>query len=160
MLEIDKKEVVGLRSVLLAGGGYVTIAVAVFASLSVAYSLLGPEFSFDGASNLVTLKWTLVSLLSGLLSALAGGWVTGRVGKSSEAFLILVLIVLVVGVAFAAFAMTSPVEMVEEVDHSEWSPLEACWRELQPTWFYFLLPLVGALGVLWGGRRGYPESEV
>ena len=77
-----------LRSVLAAVAGYVTIAVAVFASLSIAFSFLGPEFAFHEASNQSTLQWTLVALLSGLLSALAGGWVAGRVGQSSQAFLI------------------------------------------------------------------------
>ena len=149
-----------LRSVLAAVAGYVTIAVAVFASLSAAYSFLGPEFAFHEASNQSTLQWTLVALLSGLLSALAGGWVAGRVGKSLEAFSILVLIVLVVGIGFAVYAMTNSVETAQEVDPSEWGFLEACRREVQPTWFYFLLPLAGALGVLWGGRRGYPEADV
>jgi len=82
------------------------------------------------------------------------------VGKSSEAFSILVLIVLAVGIGFAVYAMTSSVETAQEVDPSEWSFLEACRREVQPTWFYFLLPLAGALGVLWGGRPGYPEADV
>ncbi len=160
MIKIDEREAAMFRSLLIAFGGYVTIAGAVFASLSVAYSVLGPEFTFSGASNQVTLQWTMVSLLSGLLSALAGGWVAGRVGKSLEAFSILVLIVLVVGIGFAVYAMTNSVETAQEVDPSEWGFLEACRREVQPTWFYFLLPLAGALGVLWGGRRGYPEADV
>ena len=160
MLEIDKIESAILRPVLLAVGGYVTIAVAAFATLSAAYSVLGPEFAFYGDSSRVTFQWTMVSLVAGLVSALAGGWATGRVGKNSQAFLILVLIVLVVGIGFAAYAMTSSAEMVQDADPFEWSFWEACQREVQPTWFYFVLPLVGALGVLWGGRKGYPESKV
>ena len=149
-----------LRSVLAAVAGYVTIAVAVFASLSAAYSFLGPEFAFHEASNQSTLQWTLVALLSGLLSALAGGWVAGRVGRSSQAFLILVGIVLVLGIVSAVYSMTSRPQIVADADTSDWGFMDASRGASQPVWYVFLVPLVGALGVLWGGRLGYPESSV
>ncbi len=149
-----------LRSVLAAVAGYVTIAVAVFASLSIAFSFLGPEFAFHEASSQSTLQWTLVALLSGLLSALAGGWVAGRVGKSSQAFLILVGIVLVLGIVSAVYSMTSRPQIVADADTSDWGFIKASRGASQPVWYVFLVPLVGALGVLWGGRLGYPESSV
>ncbi len=160
LLETGKEEGIMLRSVQAAVAGYVTIAAAVFASLSVAYSILGPEFAFHEASSRSTLQWTLVALLSGLLSALAGGWVAGRAGESSQAFLILVGIVLVLGIVSAVYSMTSRPQIVADADISDWGFMEASLGASEPVWYVFLIPLVGALGVLWGGRLGYPESGV
>ena len=147
------------RSVLATVAGYVTIAVTVFASLSGAYLVLGPGFVFREASSQVTIQWTLVSLLAGFLSALGGGFVAGRVGRNAQAFLSLITIVLVGGVVSATYAMVTRPD-VFEIDTTLWGLMEAARGAAQPVWYDFLIPLIGALGVLWGGRRGCPESGV
>ena len=149
-----------LRSVLAAAAGYVTMAVTVFVSLAAAYSILGPEFVFQGTSRVATTQWALLSSLLAFLAALGGGFVAGRVGKTSQSFLILVGIILVSGVAFAVSGMMSRADLIVDMNSSEWSFVQASRKEIHSPWFYFILPLVGALGVLWGGRRGYPESDV
>ncbi len=147
------------RSVLAPVAGYVTIAVTVFASLSGAYFVLGPGFVFREASNQVTIQWTLVSLLAGFLSAVGGGFVAGRVGRNGQAFLSLITIVLVLGVVSATYALVTRPD-VFEMDTTLWGFMEAASGAAQPIWYDFLVPLVGALGVFWGGRRGCPESGV
>ena len=148
-----------LRSALAAIAGYFTIAVTVVASLSGAYFVLGPELVFREASNQVTIQWTLISLLSAFVSALVGGFVAGRVGKDAQAFLTLIAVVLVLGVVSAAYAMVTRPD-VFEMDTTLWGFMKAARGAAQPVWYDFLVPLIGALGVLWGGRRGYPKSGV
>ena len=148
------------RSVLATVAGYVTIAVTVFVSLSAAYLVLGPEFVFQEGSSQATIKWTMVSLLSGFLAALGGGFIAGRVGRDAQAFLALIAVVLVLGVVSATYAMVARPDVVVEIDTSLWGFMEAAGGAAQPVWYDFLIPLIGALGVLWGGRRGCPESGV
>ncbi len=148
------------RSVLAAATGYVALAGSVFASLSVAYHFLEGEFVFEGTSDRVTSEWTLVALLLAFLSALLGGFVAGRMGKSTQAVLILIGVVLVLGVASAVYTMTHRPGVVSEVNTSDWGFWDASQGGIQPLWFDFLVPLVGALGVLWGGKRGYPDADV
>ena len=143
-----------------AAAGYLTIAVAVFLSLATAYALLGPEFVFREASNMATLPWSLASLLCGFAGALVGGYVAGRLGKTPEGFGMLIWFVMILGLVLAVYAMTDRTAMLSNLDSSEWSFLEASRREVHPIWFYFVLPLLGGLGVLWGGRTGFPESDV
>ena len=152
-------KVLMLRPVLAAAAGYLTMAATVFVSLSIAYSVLGREFVFQGTSNQVTVEWTLAALLGGFLAALAGGYVAGRTGKSAESFLILVGGVLVLGVASATYSMVNRPEVVLEFEPTRWGLLEAARSALHPVWYDFLIPLLGALGVLWGGRRGCPETD-
>ena len=77
-----------------------------------------------------------------------------------NSLLILVGIVLVLGIVSAVYSMTSRPQVVADADTSDWGFMDASRGASQPVWYVFLVPLVGALGVLWGGRLGYPESSV
>ncbi|MGD8700219.1 MAG: hypothetical protein PVJ43_13065 [Gemmatimonadales bacterium] len=139
--------------------GYVVMAVAVFATFSVAYLLLGADGSFKPGTYDVSTLWLVVSIVLSFGAAVLGGFVCAAVAKRSKPPKVLAAIVLVLGLALAMPTLTGgdgdPMPRPDDVDN-----VEAMQNAVQPLWITLLNPLIGAAGVLVGARRRKNETGV
>ena len=143
-----------LRSILAAVVGYAAIVIVVFTGIGVAWLALGGAGAFNGEGPAPSTPWMALNLLSGLIAAVVGGLVARRIGGSQLAVRILVGIVLVLGVVSAVMAGSAQKgrEPVEK-PVAEMTFQEAGRHAVQPAWYNWIIPLVGAAGALVGGRE-------
>lgn len=115
--------------VVLAGFGTMTVLTLIlFAALArLAPSQFAPEPPAAPGTG-----WILAILLGGLLAAIAGGWLTGRLAPAP-------MWGHVAGLAAVVLAM-GVLTMIFENDHPG------------PMWYRLALPVVGTGGVFLGGR--------
>lgn len=112
--------------------GFVTIMLAVMGSTMVAAKAMLPPAP-AGSQPMPTMPYIVVNLVLGFAAAFLGGMVAQRIGQARTAVLVLAAIILVMGIAGAV--MTPP-----------------DGRQGQPMWYLWLLPVLGAAGVVVGGR--------
>ncbi|MCB1023541.1 MAG: hypothetical protein KDB79_04070, partial [Acidobacteria bacterium] len=94
--------------------------------------------------------WIVLTLVLGLFAAIFGGFLCRMISKSSGAVQIFAAIVLILGIAMGiSEAMT---EKTNEVRSGSVTNVEASRRSEQPIWVAFLNPLIGAFGILIGGK--------
>ncbi len=138
-----------LRSILAAGAGYLLLAAALMILMAGAWSALGADGAFQPASYEVTGTWIIATIVLGLVAAVAGGFVCKSIGRTDLSVQILIGIVLVLGVVSALYQIG--MEPVAGVRPDDISIFEAMNNGIQPAWLSWLNPILGAIGVFYGG---------
>ena len=138
-----------LRNILAAVAGYVAMAAALFALFSLLWLTVGPSRAFEPGSWEVPVGWALVQLVLGLVGAYIGGLVCAKVAHDARGAAILIGLVIVLGVGNALMAP----ETAAGPRPDDVSMMEATAGALQPAWFNWLNPLIGAIGVWFGSRK-------
>lgn len=138
----------------LAGAvaGYIVMAIFIIATFAVAFPVFGIDRLFAPGTYEASVSWIVMSLVLGLAGAMLGGWIAGYVSPKSHAVAALAGLVLVFGLFSAQAAQN------EEVPRGGARGPDATMSDVmaharQPTWITFVNPLLGAVGVLIGGRR-------
>ena len=144
-----------LRNILVAILGYVVVVIVVMVGIGIAWMFLGGEGAFRGDSYIPSGPWIALNLAFGFVAALAGGWTARKVGKSAEPVKILATLALVLGLSLAALGQWGPEPAPPAIDKppAELSFTEAGAVAQQPSWYNWLVPFLGFVGVLLGGRR-------
>jgi hypothetical protein len=132
--------------------GYVVMAVIVFCSLTAAYLAMGADAAFRPGSYDVSGLWIVVSIIVGLAAAIVGGWVSATVARDARAPKILAAVVFVLGLAVAIPVLTAP-SAPPKPRLGDVPNLQAMADAHTPAWIALLNPIVGAAGVMIGGRR-------
>ena len=139
--------------------GYLTMVVLVMVGLSALYLGLGADRAFRPGSYDVSLLWSGISLVVGLVAAVVGGWVCARIAGTRAAVTSLAALVLVLGILFAVPSlMTGDVALAAR--GGEVGNWEAMQSAVTPLWVAILTPIVGAVGIFLGGRVPPAEDEV
>lgn len=133
--------------------GYLVMAALVFATFTAMYLAMGADRAFRAGTYDVTPGWIAGSLVLSVIAALLGGWVCAVVSKSRNAVSTLAALVLVFGVASAVMEDRRRDELAPAARTGPVSNMEAMNQAVQPAWLSWLLPVIGAGGVLAGGRR-------
>ncbi len=146
-----------LRSILGAVLGYVAIVVVVIAGLFLTWQVLGAAGSFSGEGPYPSTAWIGSALVFGLLAAFVGGKVALKVGRGPLAPKILIGLILVLG-TFAALTAESAYEkrvanVAAEKPVADLTFAEAGQVARNPSWYNWVIPLVGAAGACLGGLR-------
>ena len=144
------KTVVG--SIAGAIAGYVVMALFIIATFAVAFPVLGVSRLFAEGTYEASLTWITLSFVLGLAGALLGGWVASLVSPKSPAVPALAVLVLVFGL-FSAQAAQKEVVPRGGPRSPDATMTDVMAHARQPTWITFVNPLLGAVGVLIGGRR-------
>lgn len=144
------KTVVGSLAGAIAG--YVVMAIFIMATFAAAFPILGIDRLFAPGTYEASASWIVMSLVLGLAGAMLGGWVAGYVSPKAYAVQTLAALVLVFGLFSAQAAQN------EDIPRGGPRGPDATISDVmaharQPTWITFLNPLLGAAGVLLGGRR-------
>lgn len=133
-----------LRSVGAVFAGFVAATIIVLLSTMIAVVLMLPPTG-PGMMPEPTGSYLAVNLFSGLLAAVAGGWLAARLARRAPLGHAMAVgtVMLVLGLAAAAM----------ESDGT---------RGSQPGWYLYALPLIGWIGAASGGvlaaRRGQASS--
>lgn len=120
-----------IKSIFVVLGGFAAMTVATMILFAVLAQLAPDQFAKDAKAPPGT-TMILVVLLGGLLSAIAGGWLTGRMAPDAIWSHVLALAGLVVVLGLLSAFMES--------------------SHAGPLWYRLALPVVGSSGVLLGGR--------
>jgi hypothetical protein len=141
-----------LRSIAGVVIGYVVLALIVFVSFSITYLVIGAEGAFRPGSYDVSTLWLVISFVLGLIAAVVGGYVCAAIAKNSKAPMILAGIVLVLGLLIAIPVLMTPDSGTVQGREGNVGNFEAMQNAKQPGWVAILNPIVGAIGVIYGGR--------
>jgi hypothetical protein len=131
--------------------GYLAMAFTVFAGLTAAYVAMGADRAFGPGVYAVSLMWIVVSILVGLTAAFLGGMVARAVSKSVTGPRALAVVVVILGLLLILPVIFGD-PPVTAVRTGEIGPMDAMSVAETPLWIMLLNPLIGAIGVLLGGR--------
>lgn len=136
--------------------GYLSMVVVVIIGFSL--SLVAPEFAFQKDSLDVTSGWLAYTLGLSLVAAFLGGFVAVVIGRQRRTAKALAILVFSLGM-FGAVANAMKEKPTKE-DLAAMTVQERGSKAVQPIWYSFLLPFIGAGGILLGGRlrKATPES--
>ncbi|MXW03408.1 MAG: hypothetical protein F4X59_14980 [Holophagales bacterium] len=138
-----------VRNILAAIVGYVAMAAVLFVLFSLLWVTVGPSRAFEPGSWEVPVGWAVMQLVLGLVGAYVGGQVCAWVAHDAKGATMLIGLVIVMGVVNALI----PPEMAAGPRPDDVSMMEATAGALQPAWFNWLNPVIGAVGVWLGTRR-------
>ena len=139
------------RTILGVIAGYLTMFVAVFLMFTVAYVALGTDGAFKPGSYDVSGVWIAISMVLGLVAAVAGGVVCAAVARNPKAPILLAVVVIVLGVLLALPALMSPNGESPGIRTGDVGNMEAMSKAKIPAWISLVNPVIGAVGVLIGG---------
>lgn len=128
--------------------GYIVAAVIVFGGLTAAYLALGVERTFHPGTYDATPLWMGIMIAVGIVAALAGGFVCRAIAKRMKPVHILAIVFFALGIFSAVSSMNTPDPGPRAGNVSN---LEAAAKAKEPTWFLFINPVLGYIGVLIGG---------
>lgn len=144
--------------------GWISMAIGVFLLNFVMWMVLGPDGAFRPESWDISWGWSLGTIAIGLLAAVVGGLICARVADGPWGVRLLVAIVVVLGVLVATgFLEMTGLEGVADADPGprpdDVGMFEAMSTAQQPVWLAWLNPLIGAVGVILGGRIKRSAAE-
>ena len=142
-----------MRTVLAVIAGYAVMVIFVMTAFTLAYMAGGADFAFRSGTLDVTVGWLLMATLCNFVAACLGGWIASVIAREKGAVAVKALagVLLVLGMAIAVWNLMAdrpaPSKAIAQLSSSE-----AAKYARQPSWYEFLIPLIGAAGVLIGGR--------
>jgi hypothetical protein len=139
-----------LRTVGIAILGYIIVAGLVFLSFSVAYWIMGADGAFQPGTYHITMGWIATTVVLGFAAAMVGGLVVARMGKTGNEVAALAGLVFLLGVLFAI--ATPGGDATPAARDAAVGMMEAMANAVQPQWVAWLNAVIGAGGVLLGGR--------
>jgi len=146
-----------VRTIIAVVVGYITMFVLVSATFIGVFLLMGVEWSFKPGSFEASNAWNVMALVANFLIAIVGGFVCAVIAKGGKAPLALAILVFVLGLLFAVPSLFANKANANLVRSPNLSTVEAMQQATQPAWVPFTFPVLGAIGVLIGGklkRRG------
>jgi hypothetical protein len=133
--------------------GYIVMFVLVFGLFTAAYFMLGADGAFQPGSYDVSMVWAVLSVVVGLVAAVAGGFVCARIAGTPTPPKVLAGLVLVLGLVLAVMTLMAPAPAQAPPPRTADTPnLTAMQHAQPPTWAAFLNPVIGAVGVMIGAR--------
>ena len=144
------------RTIIAVIAGYLTMFVLMFLTFTCVFLLMGTEWSFKPASFEASNAWVVMSLVSGLIVSTVAGFVCALIARGGKAPLILAIVVFVLGLVLAIPSVIAHQQNANKVRPGNLSQTEAMQNAVEPIWVPFTFPIIGAVGVLIGGklRRG------
>ena len=141
-----------LRSVLGVIGGYVLMFILQFATFMTVYTVMGANWSFKPGSFHASTRWTVMQFAVVFVTAAIAGLVCAIIAKGGKAPLVLAVVVLLIGFALAAAHVATQPPDTNEARTANTPNMEAMVKARHPVWVVFLGPVIGAVGVVIGGK--------
>jgi hypothetical protein len=130
--------------------GYIVMACVTFAALTLAWVLLGADRAFMPGVFDVSLTWIMVTIIVGIVAALAGGRVARMIAKDTAGPRLLAALILIIGVASALHIINA--DPVSPAREGALPMFEAISQTRMRLWAMLLNTIVGAASALVGGR--------
>lgn len=132
--------------------GYITMFLLVFLVFTCVFLLMGTEWSFKPNSFDASNQWIAMSLIANLAIGIIGGLVCALIARGGKAPLILAVVVFVLGLLLAIPAVIAHNAGANLVRTGSTTQMEAMQKAREPIWVPFTFPIIGAVGVLIGGK--------
>jgi hypothetical protein len=146
-----------LRTVGAVVLGYLAMAVLLGGVFHLMFIGMGSDRAFRPGSYEASDVWIWCSFAVGLLAAVVGGWVCAAVGKSRNAVLALAAVVILLGLLMAV-PILAGLQGESQARAGDVSNMDAMMKARTPGWVALLNPVVGAAGVILGGRLRRPAA--
>lgn len=140
-----------LKNSLAAVAGYAAIFVTVFVTFSLAYILMGPDRAFQPGTYDVSAIWVVLTILVGWSAATLGGKVCHLIARVTMAPKILMVLVGVLGIVQLVLTLTMDQSAPAERAAGQPEMMDAMNTAIQPLWITVINPIIGVLGVAYGG---------
>jgi len=141
-----------LRSVLAVIVGYIVMFILQVAAFMTIYTVVGPNWSFKTGSYQASTRWTLMQFVVIFVTAAIAGLICAVIAKGGKAPLALAGVVLVLGLLLGVAGTVMRPADTHEVRTGDVPNMVAMQKARHPTWVIFLGPVIGALGVVVGGK--------
>ena len=140
------------RSIVAVIVGYIAMFVLVFVTFTCVFLLMGTEWSFKPNSFEASNAWITMALIANFIIGVIGGFVCALIAKRGKAAMILAIVVFVLGLLLAIPSVMAHNKNAGEVRTGNVSQMEAMQKASEPIWVPFTFPIIGAIGVLIGGK--------
>ncbi len=141
-----------MRSVLGVIVGYIAMFILQVIAFMAIYTLMGANWSFKPASYEASTRWTVMQFGVILVTTIIAGLICAAIAKGGKAPLVLAAVVLVLGLALAfGYTALHPADS-HEIRTGDVSNKDAMSKARHPIWVIFLGPVIGAVGVVIGGK--------
>lgn len=141
-----------VRSVLGVIVGYIVMFILQVAAFMTIYTIVGPDWSFKPGSFQASTRWTVMQFAVILITAIIAGLVCAIIARGGKAPLVLAGVVLVIGLALGALSTGMRPVDAHEVRRGNVPNMEAMSKARHPMWVVFLGPVIGAIGIMIGGK--------
>lgn len=141
-----------LRSAVGVIVGYIVMFILQVVAFMTIYSLMGADWSFKPASYEASTQWTGMQFGVILVTTIIAGLICAIISRGGRAPLALAGVVLVLGLALAAASTAFRPADTHEVRAGDVPNMVAMSKARHPGWVIFLGPVIGAVGVLIGGK--------
>ena len=138
-----------LRSVLAVIGGYLLMFILQYAAFMTIYTVMGADWSFKPGSFHASTGWTAMQFAVVFVTAAIAGLVCAIIAKGGKAPLVLAVVVLLIGFALAAAHVAFQPADTNEMRTANTANI---FRARHPAWVLFIGPVIGAVGVVIGGK--------
>lgn len=140
------------RTIIAVVAGYLCMFVLVSVTITGVFLLMGAEWSFKPGSFEASNGWIVMSLVANLIIGIIGGFICALIAKGGKAPLVLALVVFALGLAFAVPAVVAHRANADLVRSGTVTFTDAMQKAREPLWVPFTAPIIGAVGVLIGGK--------
>jgi hypothetical protein len=141
-----------LRSVLGVIVGYIVMFVLQVIAFMTIYTMMGADWSFKPASYDPSTAWIAMQFSVILITTIIAGFICAVIARGGKSPLVLAVVVLVLGLALAFSSKALRPADTHEVRAGNVPNMEAMNKARPPAWVIFLGPVIGAAGVLIGGK--------
>jgi undecaprenyl pyrophosphate phosphatase UppP len=124
----------------------------VFVAFTCAYLLMGADNAFKPRTYQASNRWMAMSFVVNIVIAIIAGFICAVIAKGGRAPVALAVVVFVLGLLLAIPSIMAQKDKPDMVRIGNVSNMEAMQRAKEPVWFPFAFPIVGAIGVLIGGK--------
>lgn len=135
------------RLILGIVAGYLVMTIWIMATVSLTWKMVGPEFA--------TMGWIAINIPLSFIGAYLGGSFAQRLGRDRGQAAVggLAILVIIFGLVSAFIALFGDAPEPAVTNPDGLTMAEASAGAIQPMWYNFVIPIVGAAGILLGGRR-------
>jgi hypothetical protein len=130
--------------------GYIVMVVVIFCGMTAAWYAVGADGAFMPGNFDVSPTWAVISIVVGIIAALAGGRVSRMIAKTITGPRILAGLVIVLGLLSAIPGLS--MDPVSPTRDATLPMFEAMAQARTPLWALILNPIIGAIGALIGGN--------
>ena len=144
-----------LRAILAVIVSYILMFVLIFLAFTCAYGVLGADGSFKPGSFTASNRWIAMAFVVNFVVAVIGGFICAAIAKGGKAPIALAAVVFILGLGLAIPSLMVP--KAAAVRAGDVPMFEAMQKAKEPPWVPLTFPIIGAIGVLIGGklkRRG------
>ena len=148
------------RSIIAVIVGYVAMFVLVSATFICAFLLMGTDWAFKPNSFEASNAWNIMALVVSLVIAVIAGFICAAIARGGKAPVALAIVVFALGILFAIPTLFANKQNANRIRTGNISQMEAMQNATQPAWVPFTFPILGAVGVLIGGKlRGRARQK-